>query len=172
MNINVRSILHIVSLSIPFLKMTKGNIVCISSTAGLKPEPGATLYCTSKAMLNMMVKCVSLEYASKGIRCNAVAPGFTATLARQVSSKEYGMQLVPEENKMEAKKAYESIPLQSINHPDDIADSVIWLSSNEASIITGEILVVDGGQHLTSNSMKTLYKEVIVLHRIQVQERQ
>ena len=110
----------------------------------------------------MMVKTVALEYASKGIRCNAVAPGFTATGARMASSKDHGMQLLPEENRLEAKKAYECNPLQTINSADDVADSVIWLSSNEAQLITGEILIVDGGQHLTTNAMKVLYKEVIL----------
>ena len=113
-------------------------------------------------MLNMMVKCVALEYASKGVRCNAVAPGFTATNARTAPSKELGMQLLQEENRLEAKKAYECIPLQSINHPDDVADSVVWLSSSDALLITGEILVVDGGQHLTTNALKVLYKEVLL----------
>lgn len=70
------------SLSVPFLKLSKGNIVVLSSSAGESPNPGSVIYSTSMSMLNMLVKCTALETAFFGVRCNAVAPGITNTQAR------------------------------------------------------------------------------------------
>lgn len=77
MNINVRSIFQICSLSSPFLKESKGCIVWVSSTAGSVPEPGAVLFSVSKAMLNSFVQWSALEMANFGVRVNAIALGAT-----------------------------------------------------------------------------------------------
>lgn len=71
-----------ISLATPFLKITKGSVTVLSSTAGESPLPGSVIYSTSISMLNMLVKCAALETAFHGIRINAVAAGVTATNAR------------------------------------------------------------------------------------------
>ena len=70
------------SVAVPFLKITKGSITVLSSTAGEVPHPGSSIYSTSMAMLNMLVKCTALETSFFGIRVNGVAAGVTATQAR------------------------------------------------------------------------------------------
>lgn len=70
------------SLAAPFLKINKGNIVVLSSTAGEAPLPGSVIYSTAMCMLNTLVKCAALETAFFGVRVNAVAPGITNTAAR------------------------------------------------------------------------------------------
>jgi NAD(P)-dependent dehydrogenase (short-subunit alcohol dehydrogenase family) len=70
------------SLAVPFLKLTKGSITVLSSSAGETPQPGSVIFSTSMSMLNMLVKCTALETSFFGIRVNAVAPGVTQTGAR------------------------------------------------------------------------------------------
>ena len=82
MNLNVRTHFQLISIAVPFLKLSKGSITVLSSTAGETPQPGSTIFSTSMAMLNMLVKCASLETSFFGIRVNAVAAGVTATPAR------------------------------------------------------------------------------------------
>ena len=82
MNTNVRASFQLLSLAVPFLKLTKGNATLLSSTAGEKPWPGYSIFSTSMAMLNMLVKSTALEVAYFGVRVNAVAPGVTNTKAR------------------------------------------------------------------------------------------
>jgi NAD(P)-dependent dehydrogenase (short-subunit alcohol dehydrogenase family) len=84
MNLNVRTHFQLISLAVPFLKKRPGsNVVVLSSSAGDTPQPGATIYSTAMAMLNMLVKCSALETAYHGVRINAVAAGVTDTLARK-----------------------------------------------------------------------------------------
>ena len=82
MNLNVRASFQLMSLAIPFLKLTKGSITVLSSTAGKTPQPGQIIFSTSMAMVNMLVETTALETAFYGIRVNAVAPGVTNTIAR------------------------------------------------------------------------------------------
>ena len=82
MNTNVRPSFQLMSLAVPFLKVTKGNIVALSSAAGEAPHPGAIIFSTGSAMLNMLVKNTALEVAFHGIRVNAVAPGVINSQAR------------------------------------------------------------------------------------------
>ncbi len=78
MGLNVRSIMHLVSMATPFMKQEeKGTIAIISSNQGTKPDPRSPLSSMSHAMVQMLVKCVALETAYHGIRINAVAPGVT-----------------------------------------------------------------------------------------------
>jgi 3-oxoacyl-[acyl-carrier protein] reductase len=64
------------SILMPFLRMTKGTATILSSSAGENPWPGHTIYNTAMASLNMMVRCAALENAHHGIRINAIAPGY------------------------------------------------------------------------------------------------
>jgi len=77
MAVNVRSVFAMVSLCVNFLKERKGTITVLSASAGIKPSPSYAPFSISKAMINMFVKCASLELAYHEIRVNAVAPGIT-----------------------------------------------------------------------------------------------
>lgn len=82
MNLNVRASFQLVSLAIPFLKLSKGCITVLSSNAGKTPQPGSIVYSTSMAMVNMLIETTALETSFFGIRVNGVAPGVTNTQAR------------------------------------------------------------------------------------------
>lgn len=77
MAVNVRSVFAMVSLCVNFLKEREGTITILSASAGIKPSPGYGTFSISKAMVNMFIKCASLELAYYKIRVNGVAPGIT-----------------------------------------------------------------------------------------------
>lgn len=118
------------------LKQGSGVIVNISSINGLDGTPNAAIYSASKSGVISLTKSAALEYAKSNIRINAVCPGAIRTpMLEQVFNKTGITQ-----------SQYESqIPINRIGDPNDIADSVTWLCSDEASYITGHIMVIDGG---------------------------
>ena len=111
-----------------FLKQKNGVIINISSVSGLAGNAGQSNYAASKAGLIGLTKSLAREYASRGIRCNAVAPGYIDT----EMTKKLGGQLLEER-----------IPLGRKGTPEDVAQAVTFLS--DAEYITGETLRVDGG---------------------------
>ena len=111
-----------------FLRQREGAIVNVSSVTGLMGNPGQANYAASKAGLIGLTKTVAKELAAKGIRCNAVAPGFIAT----------DMTRDQKENPM-----VQMIPMGRMGRPQDVADAVSYLLN--APYVTGEVLRVDGG---------------------------
>jgi NAD(P)-dependent dehydrogenase (short-subunit alcohol dehydrogenase family) len=108
-------------------------VVNISSGAALRARPGAAPYATSKAALEMATRASALELGPLGIRVNAVAPGFvTVDSEANPVTEEYAAAVSPN-------------PLGRRGRPDDIANAVLWLCSDAAEWITGEVLRVDGG---------------------------
>ena len=154
----------LISLVVPFLKLTKGNIVCLTGSAGETPLPGGVIFSTSKAMVNMLVKCTALETAYFGIRVNAVAPGVTWSDARM---KEENMKLSASDNKAFLTEACKEVPLNNeINDPKDVACSILWLASSQSSFCTGEVLTVDGGQSLATTNYAVFEKEAVSVNRV------
>ena len=143
LNINVRANFHILSLSVPFLKITKGNVVMISSMETKIVERGDFLHALSKSMINSMVENSALELASYGIRVNAVAPSFVKSNYRVNS-------IMKESNNDEYLNQMKDYCLlkKRISKPDEIADAILFLASNEANFMTGEILSIDCGFEL------------------------
>lgn len=115
------------------MKRREGVILNITSVVGLTGNAGQTNYAASKAGLVGMTKSVAKELASRGIRCNAIAPGFIRT----------DMTSGLGENQIDAIKR--QIPLGVLGEPDDIAGAVRFLVGPAARYITGQVLAVDGG---------------------------
>jgi 3-oxoacyl-[acyl-carrier protein] reductase len=113
----------------------KGNIVVISSIWGEIGASCEVLYSMVKGGQNTFVKALAKELAPSGIRVNAIAPGAVATDMLQSFSEE------------DLADLEEEIPLGRIGKPEEIADAVLFLSSNHASYITGQVLSVNGGWH-------------------------
>ena len=113
-----------------------GSIINISSTYGHAGGAGASVYVASKHAVEGMTKSAALEAASSGVRINAVAPGpvETALLNRFTGSVERKAALV------------KTVPLGRVGDPADIARAAVFLASEKASFITGQILTVDGGK--------------------------
>lgn len=74
--VNVRATMQILSICMPFLRMSRGSATILSASAGEKPWPGHTIFNSAMASLNMMVRCAALENAHHQVRVNAVAPGY------------------------------------------------------------------------------------------------
>jgi len=139
MDLNVRSIVYLTSLAIPYLEKTKGTIINISSIAAMKPAPKTTIYCMSKCAIDMLTKCLAIELAPKGIRVNSINPAVTET---PLLMKKYGHKMTMDQIRDMRSKQY---PLGRIGQPYDIACAIEYLASNDASFITGTNLLMDGG---------------------------
>jgi len=143
LNINVRANFHLLSLSVPFLKITKGNVIMISSIESKIVERGSFLHALSKSMINSMVENSALELAAFGIRVNAVAPSFVKSNFRVDSI----MKETDNEEYLNQMKDY-CLLEKKLANTDEISDAILFLASNEANFMTGEILGVDCGFEL------------------------
>ena len=115
------------------LKQRSGRIINISSVSGIMGNAGQANYSASKAGLIGLTKATARELASRGITVNVVAPGFIET---DMTDK------LPDAVKENARK---QIPLGKMGRPEDIAEAVVFLASDNAAYITGQVLCVDGG---------------------------
>jgi len=143
MNINLRSLFFITQKCIPHLEKTKGNIVNVSSVAGLRSFPNVLAYCVSKAALDQLTRCSALELADKGIRVNAVNPGVVVTSLH----KRGGMS--DEDYEQFLKNSEKTHPLGRVGEPEEIAELIYFLSSEKAAWITGATYGIDGGRAQT-----------------------
>lgn len=131
-DLNIKSIFICSKSILPYLEETKGNIINTSSMVSIYGQPSGFMYPASKFAVNGITKSLARELAPKGIRVNAVAPGITYTDMVKSLPKEMIEPLI------------KTIPLGRIGLPEDIANAFLFLASDMASYITGEILSVDG----------------------------
>ena len=132
-NVNMKGVFICSKEIVPYLKETKGNIINISSMVSIYGQSAGCVYPMSKFAVNGLTKSLSRELASVGIRVNAVAPGITKT--DMVAN-------LPDEV---IKPLIATIPIGRIGEPKDIANACLFLASDMASYVTGEIMQVDGG---------------------------
>ncbi len=143
MGVNVRSVFRLVQLTLPALTPRKGNIVVVSSVNGQRAFPNVLAYCCSKAAVDQLVMCTSLELAPKGIRINAVNPGVTRTnLHRRSGMSETDYAAFVERSKT-------THPIGRVGEPEEVAEMILFLASERAGMITGNCVFVDGGRHNT-----------------------
>ena len=143
MNVNVRAAFQLMQRALPSLIERRGNIVNVSSVTGLRAFPGVLAYCVSKAALDQLTRCASLELAAKGVRVNAVNPGVVVTEIH----KRGGMSEEAYAAFLEHSKT--THPLGRTGRPEEIAALVLFLASDEASWVTGATYSIDGGRALT-----------------------
>ena len=133
-NINLNSCFNLTKSAIrEFMRKKEGVIINISSIVGIKGNAGQTNYSASKAGINGFTKSVALELASRNIRCNAVAPGFIET---DMTNHGDGKLL---------ESWIDSIPLKKAGKVVDVSNLCLFLASEDANYITGQIINVDGG---------------------------
>ena len=133
MDLNVKAIFNLCKAVVPYMKEQKhGVILNTSSMVSIYGQPSGVGYPTSKFAVNGLTKSLARELAPFGIRVNAVAPGITKT------------DMVSSLNEEMIKPLIQSIPLGRIGEPRDIANAFLFLASDMASYITGEVLSVDG----------------------------
>lgn len=119
----------------PALAASKGSIVVVASMSGVRPHAGLGAYSAAKAALVMLVRVLAQEWAADGIRANAVAPGMIRT---PLTERIY--------HHAEVKARREAlVPLGRIGTPEDIAAVVAFLAGPDASYVTGQVLLADGG---------------------------
>ena len=115
------------------MKARSGRIVNIASVVGMMGNPGQANYAASKAGIIGLTKSAAKELASRGINVNAIAPGFIKTIMTETLSDEVKEKLINQ------------IPLKRLGEVADVANLIVFLASDDASYITGEVIKVDGG---------------------------
>jgi NAD(P)-dependent dehydrogenase (short-subunit alcohol dehydrogenase family) len=143
MDINLRAVFYLMQKCVPHLEKTKGNVVNVSSVTGVRAFPNVLAYCVSKAAVDQLTHCSALELAPKGVRVNAVNPGVVVTNLHKRS----GMDEEKYEQFLEHSKT--THPLGRVGTPEDVAQLIYFLASENASWITGVTYEIDGGRAQT-----------------------
>lgn len=134
LEVNLKSVFNMVkSCQRTFLKNKSGSIINISSIVGIKGNAGQSNYAASKAGIIGFSKSIALEFGSRNIRSNVVAPGFIETEMTNELSEEL------------INKWIDGIPLKRSGKPEDVANLCLFLSSDLSGFITGQVINVDGG---------------------------
>lgn len=143
-DVNIKGTYLMTRDAFPKIKASRGSIVIIASCLGLVPELTSPLYCTTKAGLVMLTKCLAQQYAPDGIRVNCVLPGpiDTPLLQRSFPDKEA------------ERRCAARVPLRRIGRPEEVAAMVSFLAGDEAAYLTGGAFPVDGG--VSSSSLYSI----------------
>ena len=133
-DVNLKSCFNTVKAATKqMMKQRGGSIINMTSVVGLKGNAGQANYAASKAGIIGFTKSVALELGSRGIRANAVAPGFIET------------EMTAKLDEKTVQSWRDAIPMKRGGKPDDVADACVFLGSDMSSYITGQVIQVDGG---------------------------
>jgi NAD(P)-dependent dehydrogenase (short-subunit alcohol dehydrogenase family) len=134
--INVKAALRLVRLTVPrMIERKGGSVINVVSIAGLQPQPGGLLYSFTKAGLIMLTRSWAREFGPHGVRVNAIAPGLIQTDFSEFFWKD-------ERHRAQVEATQ---PIPRIGQPDEIGGAALFLASDEASFVTGQVFVLDGG---------------------------
>jgi 3-oxoacyl-[acyl-carrier protein] reductase len=133
-NVNLKSCFNTVKAATKqMMKQRSGSIINMTSVVGLKGNAGQSNYAASKAGIIGFTKSVALELGSRGIRANAIAPGFIET------------EMTAKLDEKTVQSWRDAIPLKRGGKPEDVADACVFLGSDMATYISGQVIQVDGG---------------------------
>ena len=136
LDVNLKSVFNCTKAAVKHMLRTGGSIVNISSVVGVMGNAGQANYSASKAGMIGFTKSTAKEYAERGIRVNAVAPGFIST------------KMTDALNEKTREEMFKAIPLKRLGESKDVAYAVYFLLSEYGSYITGEVINVNGGLHM------------------------
>ncbi len=135
MAVNVKAIFILSRYALPsMLVQQNGSIINVGSNAGLVGVDRMSAYCASKGAVIALTKAMAIDYAPYKIRVNCICPGIIVT---EMAKKEFGPEL--------EKRVRSKYPLGRMGLPEEVADLVVYLSSEESSFITGAVIPIDGG---------------------------
>jgi len=143
LEINLHATVGLMRAALPHLEAVRGNIVNLSSVAGVRAFPGILAYAVSKAAVEQLTRCAALELGARGVRVNAVSPGVVVT---ELHRRAY-MDVATYANFLEHSR--ETHPLGRVGQPEEVADAIFFLASPRAAWLTGVCLPVDGGRSQT-----------------------
>jgi len=141
---NVTGAFLMARAAIPHLLERRGAIVSVASVAALRAAPASLAYCSSKAALAMLTQCIALDHGPAGVRANCVCPGWVRTPMADDEMDWLAGQLDATREDAYAEVTAE-VPLRRPSSPEEIAATVAWLLSTDASYVNGAVIPVDGG---------------------------
>ena len=139
MSVNVGGVFLCSKLFLPYLKITHGSIVNMSSVNGYFVEPSCAGYCATKAAIIGLTKAMAIDHGHEGIRVNCICPGY---IDAGLAEGYFQSQADPAQARVDAGKLH---ALWRIGKPEEVAQVAIFLASDDASFVTGSAYVVDGG---------------------------
>jgi meso-butanediol dehydrogenase/(S,S)-butanediol dehydrogenase/diacetyl reductase len=148
-SVNVDGLIRLARATVPHLRASRGNLLAMSSVAGLGGDWNQAGYNATKGAVNALVQSMALDLGRDGVRVNAIAPAFTATRQTQerLDDPEF------------SRKLLDRIALDRAAVPEDIARAALFLASPDAAYITGVVLPVDGGTTASTGTPRPLRGE-------------
>ncbi|BFZ09338.1 hypothetical protein BsWGS_12377 [Bradybaena similaris] len=142
MNTNLKSVFFLIQEAVPHLEKSKGTVINVSSASTHQAVPLFTISLLSKVALDHLTKCLAVDLGAKGIRVNSVNPGFFPTRI----IRNLGGDIEQINNSIAATQGGNSTLKGRVGTADDIAEAALFLASDSAGFITGELIKVDGGR--------------------------